>query len=168
MEKWISLLVIVFLVSSAVQYCSCERFNIIPTADSPCPGELTGEPCLTLQQYVANPSLSSNITLELHSGKHRLDSQLSAANINSFTMRANATVPVNCSQHLQLSDYEWFRFDRVQQLHVSGITFIGCRMRLDSVTNATFVRDTFVNRTRICCSTGGALYIRRTSSVMIR
>ena len=167
MEKFAAILTFVFLLITAVQYCSCERFNIIPTADSPCPGEFTGEPCLTLQQYVANPSLSSNITLELHSGNHRLDSQLSAADINSFTMRANATVTVNCSQQLQSASYNWFRFDRVQQLHVSGITFIGCRMYLNSVTNATFVRDSFVNRTG-CCPDGAALYIRDSTSVLIK
>ena len=169
MEKFISVFVIVFLLSTAVQYCSCERFNIIPTADSPCPGEFTGEPCLTLQQYVANPSLSSNITLELHSGNHRLDSQLSVADINSFTMRANATVTVTCSQQLRSSSYEWFRFDRVQQLHVTGITFIGCRMYLWYVTNVTFVRDSFVNKTMpSCCRSGTALYIQSSTSVMIR
>ena len=162
----LTLLTIVFLLSNSIQDCSCERFNIIPTADSPCPGEFTGEPCLTLQQYVANPSLSSNITLELHSGNHRLDSQLSAADINSFTMRANATVTVNCSQQLQSPGYEWFRIDRVQQLNVSGITFNGCRMVLYSVSTAIFVRDCFVNKTR-CCSSG-ALYIRFSTSVLIK
>ena len=167
MEKFATILTFVFLLITAVQYCSCERFNIIPTADSPCPGEFTGEPCLTLQQYVANPSLSSNITLELHSGNHRLDSQLSAANINSFTMRTNATVTVNCSQQLQLASYDWFRFDRVQQFHVSGITFIGCRIYLNYVTNVTITRNSFLNRT-ICCSQGSALNIRYSSSVLIK
>ena len=166
MEKLI--FAIAFLLSTAVQYCNCERFSIIPTADSPCPGEFTGVPCLTLQQYVANPSLSSNITLELHSGNHRLDSQLSAADISSFTMRANATVTVNCSQQLQLGSYEWFRFDRVQQLHVSGITFIGCRMYLNYVTNATFVRDSFVNNRITSCCSEQALIIRYSTLVLIR
>ena len=166
MEKFAAIPTFVFLLSTAVQYCSCERFNIIPTADSPCPGEFTGEPCLTLQQYVANPSLSSNITLELHSGNHRLDSQLSAADINSFTMRANATATVNCSQYLQSASYYWFSLERAQQLHVSGITFIGCRVYLNRVTNATFVRNSFVNRTR-CCATGGVLYIQSCTSVTI-
>ena len=169
MEKFAAILTFVFLLSTAVQYCSCERFNIIPTADSPCPGEFTGVPCLTLQQYVANPSLSSNITLELHSGNHRLDSQLSAADINSFTMRANATVTVNCNQQLQSASYNWFRFDRVQQLHVSGITFIGCRVYLNRVTNVILMRDSFVNRTvASCCPRGGTLYIQSSTSVTIK
>ena len=167
MEK-LTLLRIVFLLSNAVHYSSCERFKIIPTADSPCPEEFTGEPCLTLQQYVANPSLSSNITLDLHSGNHHLDSLFSVANINSFTMRANATATVNCSQQLQIYSYEWFTFDRIQQFYVSGVTFIGCRMTLRSVTNATFVRTSLVNRITRCCYYGAVLYISSTSQLLIK
>ena len=60
------LFMVLLLLLNALQYSSCERFNIVPSPDSPCPGEFTGEPCLTLEQYVTNPSLSSNITFELH------------------------------------------------------------------------------------------------------
>ena len=112
------LFAVLFLISNTVQYSSCERFNIVPSPNSPCPGEFTGEPCLTLEQYVANPSLSSNITFELHPGNHRLDSQLSVSNINSFTMRANTSVTVSCIQHLRIPFY----FNRLQQIHISGIT----------------------------------------------
>ena len=166
----ISVFVVSAFLLNVVQYGSSERFNIIPSLDSPCPRELSGEPCITLRQYAANPSLSSNVTLELHSGNHRLDSTISATNINSFIMtsRANATVTVNCSQ-LQSGYYYWFRFDRVQQLHVSGITFVGCTMNLNHVTNITFVKTslTFVNSTNsVCCSQ--ALYIQYSTSVLIK
>ena len=63
---------LLLLFSNTVQYSTCERFNIVPSPDSTCSGEFTGEPCLTLEQYVANPSLSSNITLEVHPGNHQL------------------------------------------------------------------------------------------------
>jgi hypothetical protein len=89
---------------NTIQYSSCERFNIVPSPDSPCPGEFTGEPCLTLQQYVANPSLRSNITLEVHPGNHSLDSELRVRNINSFIMRANASATVT----RMLSDLEFY------------------------------------------------------------
>ena len=131
------------LLSGVVEYSSCERFNIVPSPDSPCPGEFTGEPCLSLQQYVANPSLSSDIILELHPGNHSLDSQLSVSNINSFTMRANTSATVTSSLHNP------FYFYQLQQIHVSGITFVGCRMELYYATNTTFERNSFVNRTKI-------------------
>ena len=157
-----SLIAVLFLLMNAVQYSSCERFNIVPTPDSSCPGEFTGEPCLTLEQYVANPSLSSNITFELHPGNHSLNSQLSVSNINSFTMRANTSATVICNQQLDTTFY----FNRLQQIHVSGITFVGCRMYLRYITNATFERSLFVNRSR-CCRSGVALNVQY-SSVLLR
>ena len=153
---------LLLLLPNAVQYSSCERFNIVPSPDSPCPGEFTGEPCLTLQQYVTNPSLSSSISFELHSGNHSLDSELRVQNINSFTMRANTSATITCRQQL----YQAFYFHQLQQLHISGITFIGCRMELGSATNATVERSSFVNRTS-CCSSGAVLYSWY-SSVLIR
>ena len=155
---------LVFLLLNAVhvEYSRCERFNIVPSPDSPCPGEFTGEPCLTLQQYVANPSLSSNITLELHPGNHQLDSQLSVSTINLFTMRAYTSATVTCNQEL----YEPFYFYRLQQVHVSGITFISCRMHLQYTTNAILETSSFVNRTR-CCASGAALYVEH-STIVIR
>ena len=115
---------LLLLFSNAVQYSSCERFNIVPSADSPCPGEFTGEPCLTLQQYVANPSLSSNITFELQPGNHRLDSQLQVQNINSFIMRANTTATVTCRQLYRIifqstaaGSHQWYHFYWLQDVH---------------------------------------------------
>ena len=131
-------MLLVFLLLNAFEYSSCERFNIVPSPDSPCPGEFTGEPCLTFQQYVANPSLSSNIVLELHPGNYRLESRLSVSSIDSFTIRANISVMITCN-HL----YDPFNFDGLQQIHVSNITFVGCRMHLQSITNAIFERNSF-------------------------
>ena len=156
---------LLLLFSNAVQYSSSERFTIIPSPDSPCPGEFTGEPCLTLQQYVTNPSLSSNITFELHPGNHSLASQISMQNINSFTMRANPSATVTCNQQLR----EPFYFYQLQQVYVSGITFVGCRMAMSYVTNAIIERNSsFVGGTSFrCCYSGRALYAYR-SSVLIR
>ena len=155
-------LAILLLLLNAVQYSSCERFNIVPSPDSPCPGEFTGEPCLTLDQYVSNPSLSSNIIFELHAGNHRLDSQLRLSSINSFMMLANTSATITCNQQFS----QPFYFNGLQQVHISDIIFAGCRMELNSITNATFERNSFMDRTR-CCATGAALYTS-SSSVLIR
>ena len=156
------LFAVLLFIGNTVQYSSCERFNIVPSPDSPCPGEFTGEPCLTLEQYVANPSLSSNITFELHPGNHHLNSQMSVSNVNSFIMRGTTSATVVCNQQLGAPFY----FYRLQQIHVSGITFVGCRMQLYYTTNAMLERDSFLNRTR-CCLNGAALYASY-SSVLIR
>ena len=138
----------VLLLLNTVQYANCDKFNIIPTPDSPCPGKFIGEPCLTLQQYAANPSLN-NVTLLLYPGNHRLDSQLSSSNTNTFIMKATTSASVFCSQKLYPS-IQFFVFSQLQYAYVDGITFNGCTMRLNGVANATFVRSSLVNRTTCC------------------
>ena len=154
------LFAVLLLQLNAVQYSSCERFSIYTSPEILCPGELAGEPCLSLQQYVDNPSLSSDIALELQFGNHRLDSQLSVLNINTFAMTANTSATVTCNQQLS----EPFYFDRLQQIHVSGITLVGCRIELHSITNTTFERNSFMDRT----SSGAALLVQNSQSVVIR
>ena len=102
-----------------------DRINIIPTLETSCPSAIIGKPCFTLQQYIENPSFSSDIILELYPGNHRMDSQLLALNINSFTMRATKTASIFCSQQLQPGDYYWFNLTRVQMVDVKGIAFNG-------------------------------------------
>ena len=140
--------VAVCLLNNAVQYARCERFIIIPSPDSLCPGDLTGESCFTLQQYIANPSRNSSVTLELHPGNHRLESRLLVSNINSFIMVASAaaTTSVSCGQS------SYFSFSRLQHTYISDIIFVGCRMDLNYIANATAVRSLFINMTR-CCNT---------------
>ena len=138
----------VLLLLNTVQYTNCDKFNIIPTPDSPCPGKFIGEPCLTLQQYAANPSLN-NVTLLLYPGNHRLDSQLSSSNTNTFIMKATTSASVFCSQKLYPS-VQFFVFSQLQYAYVDGITFNGCTMRLNGIANATFVRSSLVNRTTCC------------------
>ena len=107
---------------------------------------------------MANPSLSSNITLEFCPGNHCLNSQLSVSNINTFTMVANAAVTVTCNQQLQL--YEPFYFRRLQQVYVSGITFIGCGMVLQYITNGTVERSSFLTGPHVVL--GELLFLLRT------
>ena len=79
-------------------------------------------------------------------------------------MRANSSAIVTCSQQL----YQPFYFNQLQQIQVSGITFVGCRMELRYITNVLIERNLFVNRTSYrCCASGAALYVQ-TSSVLIR
>ena len=71
-------------------------FHIVTSSSSPCPGRVTGEPCLTLQQYVSIPSRSPNITLEFEAGTHNLvDSAFEVSNIASFEMISVQGATVN-------------------------------------------------------------------------
>ena len=145
MDKWIFLVtVVLFLLSNAIWYASCERFIIIPSPDSPCPRELMVDSCITLQQYIASPSISSNITLDLQPGDHHLNSLLSASNIDSFMMRASTTATVFYNQSF------YFNFYQLQHVYINGITFKRCRINMNYITNAIVERNSFVNMS-ICC-----------------
>ena len=133
-----------FLIYSTFPHIGCERFNVVRFPDSPCPGEFD---CLTLQQYAANPSHSSNITLELQPGDHHLDSLLFMLNIHSLEIRAISTASVLCSQSA------YFSFSHLQQITISGVTFSDCKMNLMFITNATFLRSSFMKMIGYRCCT---------------
>ena len=66
-----------------------EQFYIVTSPDSPnCPTREQGEPCLTLEQYTANPSLSSTVTLVMESGNHFLKQprELTGSTVTNFSM----------------------------------------------------------------------------------
>ena len=67
-----TMLLLLLLLSNTAQNVNCVRFIMVPSVDTPRPGEFTGEPSITLQQYIANPS-RSDITLELQPGNHQTD-----------------------------------------------------------------------------------------------
>ena len=65
----------------------CSEITILQSATSDCPGELTGELCLTLEQFVSNPffsSQSSEIVLSMQSGRYDLstDFLISSSTLN--------------------------------------------------------------------------------------
>jgi hypothetical protein len=76
----------------------------------------------------------------------------------NFTMSStNATV--TCTSAIAR-----FEFNRVQNVHISGIAFQGCRntaIRMSQVTSANIVRSTFTGNQALSGSSrnGGSLYI---------
>ena len=128
MKKWVSLVQLLLLPFVTVRNVTCahvEGFYITASpGGTPCPYKYTGgERCLTLQQYVSNPSRSSDgVTLEIHPGTHVLTSDLSVSNTNQFKILAtgdNATI--SCStRSVQMS------FTSVDSVVISGVSFEGC------------------------------------------
>ena len=123
-----SLFFMLCLICSTIQWSSCaEIFNIVTSSNSSCDGDLT---CHTLAEYATSLSsnLSDNITLELQPGIHDLNSSLMLRrNIHFFTIRAaNTTAAVLCSP----GSSAYFSFSNQQQITVSDVTFINCRMEL--------------------------------------
>lgn len=151
MKKW----VLYFLI---VQYGSSNVLNIVPSPDSTCTGDVTGESCLTLQQFSTTP-VRSSVTLELFPGQHHLESIISGTEISSFIMRGSDST-VFC-RNPGTPNFD-IHFTQLQLIEISGITFDNCTIHLSQVINATFVRNAFVNRI-----TGGAnVRVNNTGSIV--
>ena len=132
-------MLLVFLLS-VVQSAVSIKFYIMLSLNSECPGELAGDPCLTLQQYASYQSHSSNTTLEFESGHHILKSSLSfsSGNYVGLTARGNATVECSDQSVIQLT------FSSVTQVGINGITFIHCgQIQIQYSTNLYIVRSNF-------------------------
>ena len=131
------------LLLSSISGTTSNTFHIVTSLNAPCPGEFIGDPCLTLQQYVSNPSISTdNVTLLFESGNHTITSTLSSSNANNFTMSGN-NVEIQCSSSaIQIT------LTSVQHVHISGLSFTGCGSstlgtngRSVYLENASFLRS---------------------------
>ena len=142
---------------------SCDTFYIVTSPSSLCPGEYIGVPCLTLQQYASNPSRSQNITFIIEPGMYNLSTVLTVSGGYNFTMSSiNATV--TCT-----SATARFEFNAlpVENVHISGMTFQGCRntaIRMTQVTSASIVSSNFINNQG---NRGGCLYMSQVTSANI-
>ena len=102
-QKLVILAVLLLCVST--QGISGVTFFITRRHDDPsCPGRLTGDPCLTLQQFMSNvhriytphPTSDPNITiLEIQPGYYNLFRSFTVDHINALVIRGNATIDCN-------------------------------------------------------------------------
>ena len=112
---------VILLLSVEFSTVSCDTFYIVTSSSSPCPGEYIAVPYLTLQQYASNPSRSQNITLLVESGMYNLSTVLMLSDGYNFTMSStNATVICTLLNAR-------FEFNRVENVHIRGVTIRGCR-----------------------------------------
>ena len=134
------------MMCTTLQLVASNRTYIIPLLDS-CPGEIPGELCLTLEQYSLNYDHSSNITLELLPGEHRVNSTFSVWGKESFIMQGtNATLICE----------DQFRINSTNHAYISGINFSGCRnSEVTSVVNFTLHDCNFYDSSLKLYSTKG-------------
>ncbi len=95
-------------------------FHIVTSLETPCPGEFSGVPCLTLQQYVSNPSISGNVTLLFETGNHTLGSVFSASSAMKYSLSGD-NVNIEC-----VSSIAQLNFQSMQEVYISGINFWRC------------------------------------------
>jgi predicted outer membrane repeat protein len=136
----------------AAQQAVCERYHIIASPSDPCPGERNGEFCFTLQEFITRSFISQHLTLELEPGIHALESPLHnviALKSSLEIIGHNATIkcpPYDITTWYMYNRFElhWFQFLSIEQLSISGVTFIDCHsIYLDTVYNATISGSRF-------------------------
>ena len=146
---------VVILLSVEFHTALCDTFYIVPTPSSHCPGEFTGVPCLTLQQYASNPSQSQNITFLVEPGAYNLSTILTVSNGYNFTMSSTNATVVCTSSTAQ------FIFNTVENVHISGMTFQRCRSYSAAIKMSSIMRANIENCHFIENSGGGAIGMSR-------
>ena len=134
-------IVLLLIPLLAVQSVVGIKFHIVTSLRSDCPGELAGEPCLTLQQYVSYPSRNSNVTLEFERGNHSLKSSFTISGGTYFGLTAATNATINCDG---LTSTYSVRFSGTTNVDINGVSFIRCgRVEFRSVTNVTVTTSNF-------------------------
>ena len=146
-------MVISVLLSITVPHVASNRFHILTSQDQPCPGQFTGDPCITLQQYAKGEHITdpdaphpNRVILDLQPGIHSLSSVLRSSNMDLFEMRGeNATI------WCTLTRTNTFNFRRIRSLQISGINFKSCPpLVLSQITNASVLNTSFLNMPNRC------------------
>ena len=132
---------VILLLSVEFSTVSCDTFYIVTSPSNPCPGEYIGVPCLTLQQYAANPGQGENITFLIEPGVYSLSTVLIVSDGYNFTMSSTDTV-------ICTSATARFEFYRVDNIHISGVTFQGCRngaaIQIITATSTAIIGSLFI------------------------
>ena len=107
------------------QLVTGEVYHIVTSSSDLCPVQ----PCLTLSQFAANYSNTSNhsdnlnsntTTLKFQPGNHTLQVKLKLSNVSSLFMLSNSSATVTCK--LSTHIYLWY----ISHVRIENLQFIGC------------------------------------------
>ena len=131
---------VLLLLCTSIQIVLCITFHIVTSSSSPCPGESSGEPCITLEQLADNSSQDANTTLMFEHGNHNLSSLLLISNGYNFTISgANATVLCTYQTgSIQIQQYNHTMITDITYIDCSGVDFGSHGMTLQ-VSNVSFI-----------------------------
>ena len=122
----------------------CDLFTVLTSTDNYCPGEFTGDPCLTLQQYAGSTSNQQNISLLLEPGNHTLSGELIATNGYNFTITGVGARVICNTVAAQIS------LTSIQHVLIVGVSFIGCRQNsLSTNGNTVEIQDALFQQNTI-------------------
>ncbi len=134
------LVLVALLLQLSISLATSDTFHIVTSPSAPCPGEFIGEPCLTLQQYVSNPSIShGNITLLFETGTHSMSHAFSGSNAHSYTL-SGYNVSIEC-----ISNTVSFTLTSIQHLNITGLKLSNCGLFRVSSNYTSFSELQFSN-----------------------
>ena len=108
----------------------------IATSTNAC--DNVNENCQTLFQFVAGSHSASSITLILLDGNHILPVDWSISNRNNVTIHPNSSAAViNCDGSPLI------QFSFIQNIHISNISFIGCRISATNIPRGLMLSNSF-------------------------
>ena len=112
--------------------------------------------CFTLDS-LATIGLTSSYNLRLEPGTHYLHRRLAVSFVYYFTMQGTgSTIVCNGSEN------HWFRFSFINQVSVSGLTFINCSgLNYSSVFNLNIIDSAYFG-----CRITNCLYIQNSNAIM--
>ncbi len=133
------LVLVALLLQWSISLATSDTFHIVTSHATPCPGEFIGEPCLTLQQYVSNPSIRGNVTLLFETGTHSMSHAFSASNAHSYTL-SGYNVSIEC-----ISNTVSFTLTSIQYLNITGLKLSNCGSFTVSSDYTSFTELQFSN-----------------------
>ena len=119
------LFLLINICPDVIVHVRCEQHYIVTSRESTCPGELMGEPCLTLQQYVLTPVYDNgNTELVLESGKHELSKMSNSPAYLAESYTGNFTL-ISDNAMVRIGQYLSVHIRGVPMVHISSTTFAG-------------------------------------------
>lgn len=114
------------------------------------PWRFTGDPCLTLIQYIRltnpEPVVSSDVILDLQPGVHRVEvnTRLSVSGLNSFMMTGrNASFICPRPSRYSSNRSTGFTLASIADVHISGINFTDCQGNGITSVDNLIMKDCF-------------------------
>ena len=130
---------ILIIVSAIIAHVTSERVYIVASPKQECPGQPSGEQCLTLQQFVTGNYTTNSTSLQILPGIHQIDlnnTTISVSTIYSFEVNgSNATILCN-------SNYMYFKFRKIDRINIHGVRLMGCRGTSFTSVDVLTVHDT--------------------------
>ena len=128
-------------VPSSIDETKGGYFYVTPTspAGTPCPGQ----PCLTLDQYIASSStyITSNTVFKFLPGRHRITRSFVAQNIESITIEGDIDGVLNPLVQISgTSPRHLLQFINAVDVNIAGIELDNLRISLEHAKNVTLYK----------------------------